>query len=359
MSFTIIAHLDMDAFFAAIEERNNPQFRGLPIVVGADPKNGHGRGVVSTANYPARAYGIHSAMPITKAWRLAQIAQRQGRPAAIFISGTYANYGNVSRRIMALIRTAAPLIQIRGIDEAYLDLSFTGSYKKAADLCHKLKKTIYEKERLTASIGIGPNKLIAKIASDHQKPDGLTIVTNKEIEEFLSPLSIRTIPGVGPKTQARLAQLSITTIKDAQQYPRQKLHDLLGTWGDDLYHKVRGRGSTNLSEHHEAQSISEQQTFSNDTRDTHKLIAKLHRSCDNIHQRLKKEGFSTFKTTTVTVRFSDFETHTHAHTRATPSNEQKILRHEALKLFLPYLDTRKNPHHKPIRLIGVRIQKLG
>jgi len=201
----IIGHLDMDAFFAAIEERDHPELKGRPLVVGADPAGDLGRGVVSTANYPARAYGIHSAMPISTAWRLAEAARRRGRPATVFVPGSHRKYGQVSARIMAILHQFAPVVEGAGIDEAYFDLSFTGSYDRAADLARQIKAAILAQERLTASIGIGPNKMVAKIASDFQKPDGLTVVTAAEAEDFLAPLAVRKIPGIGPKTEQSLA----------------------------------------------------------------------------------------------------------------------------------------------------------
>ena len=173
----IIGHLDMDAFFAAIEERDHPELKGRPVVVGADPAGGKGRGVVATANYPARVYGIHSAMPISRAWQLAEAARRRGRPATAFVRGSHRKYGEVSGRIMAILHHFAPVVEEASIDEAYLDLSFAGSFEAAAEICRSIKAEILAKERLTASMGLGPNKMVAKIASDFQKPDGLTVVT--------------------------------------------------------------------------------------------------------------------------------------------------------------------------------------
>ncbi|MFZ2089606.1 MAG: DNA polymerase IV, partial [Desulfobaccales bacterium] len=243
----IIGHLDMDAFFAAVEELDHPEWRGLPLVVGADPKNGQGRGVVSTANYPARRYGIHSAMPITRAWTLAQAAHRRGEPETIFVTPNFRRYAQFSRRIMAIIRGQVPTVQEVGVDEAYLDLGFCQSFRLARDLCLKIKKAIKEQEGLTASVGIGPNKLIAKIASDYQKPDGLTVVRPEEAEDFLAPFPIRKIPGVGPKTEQLLASHGIRKVAEARRFTLGELESLLGKWGRVLYDKVRGRGSALLT----------------------------------------------------------------------------------------------------------------
>ena len=172
-------HIDMDAFFAACEERYNPQFRGKPIVVGADPKAGRGRGVVSTASYAARKFGIKSAMPISTAWRLAEAARSRGEPETIFLTGNYRLYREVSERIMAVLEEGVDAFEEASIDEAYLDVSSIGSFGKAEAYARILKANILKAEGLTCSIGIGSNKLIAKIASDFRKPDGLTVVSGK------------------------------------------------------------------------------------------------------------------------------------------------------------------------------------
>jgi DNA polymerase IV (DinB-like DNA polymerase) len=197
----LIGHLDMDAFFAAIEERDEPKLKGRPLVVGADPAGGQGRGVVSTANYPARQYGIHSAMPISRAWKLSEAARRRGLPPAAFVRVSHRKYSEVSRRLMEILRRHAPLVEEASVDEAYFDLSFAGSVDAAVTICRKIKEEIQAREQLTGSIGLGPNKLVAKIASDFRKPDGLTVVTAEQAEDFLAPLPVRKIPGIGPNSE--------------------------------------------------------------------------------------------------------------------------------------------------------------
>ena len=172
----IIAHVDMDAFYASVEERHHPELRGRPVVVGADPKGGAGRGVVTAASYAARKYGIRSALPISRAWRLAETARRQGEPEVVFVRGDRALYLEVSGRIMAIIGQGADAFEGASIDEAYVDLSSLGDLERAQDHARTLKRAILEREGLTCSVGIGPNKLVAKIASDFRKPDGLTVV---------------------------------------------------------------------------------------------------------------------------------------------------------------------------------------
>jgi DNA polymerase IV (DinB-like DNA polymerase) len=354
----IVAHIDMDAFYAAVEERDTPRFRGLPIAVGADPDGGKGRGVVSTANYKAREYGIHSALPISQAWGLSEAARRKGRPPVVFLSVDMKKYAAVSERVMAIIRSHAPVVEEAGIDEAYADLSLTGSYEKAEEVCRAIKQTISEKERLTASVGVGPNKLIAKIASNERKPDGLTVVREAGAEAFLEPMPVRKMPGIGPKTEADLAKQEIRLVKDLKRFSREELHDMFGKRGLDFYDEVRGRDESPLQEHYEPKSIGEEETFDRDTRDAMLLGERLKAMCADVMRRLTEEGFTHFRTVVVKVRFADFETKTRAHTLPRPANQPAALEFEALKLLLPFLDRRENPRRKAIRLVGVRVEKL-
>ncbi len=202
MEGRIVLHVDMDAFFAAVEERDKPWLAGLPIVVGSDPKEGHGRGVVATSNYKARVYGIRSAMPITEAWRRSEAAGQEGKPKVIFLLGRHHRYREVSHSIMEYLGTLGGVLEPASIDEAYLELQVTSDmrqgekdrWKEAEELAREIKKHILETEKLTCSVGIGPNKLIAKIASGFKKPDGLTVIHPGDIQKFLDPLPVREIP---------------------------------------------------------------------------------------------------------------------------------------------------------------------
>lgn len=355
----IIAHLDMDAFFAAIEERDTPSLRGLPLVVGADPRGGRGRGVVSTANYPAREYGIHSALPISRAWRCSQAAVRRGKPPAVFLPVDMARYARVSARVMAILRRFAPLVEQASIDEAYLDLSSAGSYAEAERLCRAIKQAIQDEERLTASVGIGPNKLVAKIASGLHKPDGLTVVPEADVEAVLAPLPVRTIPGIGPKTEAALARRGIRLVRELLRCSRAELEALFGKRGLAFYEEARGRDDSPVSEEHEVRSIGEQETFDRDTRDPLWLGERLTALCGHVMDRLREEGFASFRTVVLTVRFADFETVSRARTLRAPAASSTALTAEAMKLLMPFLDRRENPGRKPIRLLGVRVEKLA
>lgn len=354
----IIAHVDMDAFFAAIEERDTPALRGVPLVVGADPRGGGGRGVVATSNYKAREYGIHSATPISTAWRLSEAARRKGQPPVTFVSVDMNKYQTVSERVMAIMRRFMPHLEPASIDEAYGDLSAAGSYAAAEAHCRTMKEAVRVEERLTATVGIGPNKLIAKIASGLHKPDGLTVVPAEAAETFLEPLSVRAIPGIGPKTEAALAQEGIRLIRDLKQWSLPQMEHWFGKRGAAFYGNMRGLDDYPVEEHWQPKSIGEQETFAEDTRDTEVLCTALAALCHGVIARLHHEGFASFRTIVLTVRFADFETKSRSHTLAEAAGDDMALRREALKLIMPFLDRRENPAGKLIRLLGVRVEKL-
>jgi DNA polymerase IV (archaeal DinB-like DNA polymerase) len=354
----IIAHLDMDAFFAAIEERDSPQFKGAPLVIGADPKNGMGRGVVSTANYKAREYGIRSAMPISRAWKLSEEARKRREMPTIFLPVDMQKYLRVSREIQNRIKKLVPLVEMASIDEAYLDLSYTKSYTKAIALCQRIKREIKKELGLTASIGLGPNKLIAKIASDREKPDGLTVVPEEQKEAFLDPLPVRTMPGIGPKTEKIFQQKGIYTIHDLKKYSQGDLGGLLGKWGIELYDRIRGEDNSPVQEFYETKSVGEQETFNEDTLDSRIIFERLKLLCDGVIHSFKKESFKAFRTVVLTVRFENFVTQSTSHTLQAPESNADVLYREAMKLMMPYLDQRKNPQHLKIRLVGIRVEKF-
>lgn len=197
-------------------------------MVGADPKEGHGRGVVTAASYAARRYGIRSALPISRAWRLAEAARRRGEPETIFVRDDLALYREVSARIITIVAAVGDAIQKTSVDEAYLELSSLGSFDAAIERARDLKAEILSQEGLTASVGIGPNKLVAKIASDFQKPDGLTVVRPDEVQAFLDPMGIRVIPGIGPKTARFLHERHIRTVADLRTVEQAQLAEWPG-----------------------------------------------------------------------------------------------------------------------------------
>jgi DNA polymerase IV (DinB-like DNA polymerase) len=349
----------MDAFYAAVEARRHPELRDKPLVVGADPKEGRGRGVVTAASYAARRYGIRSAMPISRAWRLAQAAHGRGDPETVFVRGDHALYREVSARIMAIVARAADTFEEASIDEAYVDLSPLGSFDAAIDRARWLKAEILQQEALTASVGIGSNKLIAKIASDFQKPDGLTVVRPEEVPAFLEPLRIRVIPGIGPKTERFLHERGIRTVADLKTIERAQLAEWLGRWGEDLFAKARGLSDSPVSNEREPKSVGEQETFEVDTLDATFVLERAGTLARTVFERLGGQGFRAFRTVTVTVRFENFMTFTRSHTNREALASEEALCAEAIDLLLPFVDDRENPRRRKLRLIGVRAEKLA
>lgn len=360
MEKRIIAHLDMDAFFASVEEATTPRFKGKPIVVGSDPNKGYGRGVVSTANYKARAYGIHSALPISIAWKLSQEAKKQGKEEVIFLPVDFELYNKVSATVSQIIRAHSNSVEQASVDEFYLDLSSAKSFKNAEDICKKIKTEIKEREKITCSVGIGPNKLIAKIAAGIKKPNGLFVVEGENIQNFLNPLSIGELPGIGPKTEEFLNKKGIKKIEDLIKLSHEELKNMLGKNGESLYYKARGIDNSPVTEHHQVKSIGEQTTFSQNTLEPLFIFGTLEKLSDSVFKSFTNSGFNSFKTIAITVRFADFETKTSSKSfkEAISKDNKKKFEIEVLKILLPYLDKRSNPNKKPIRLIGVRIEKL-
>ena len=360
----IIVHVDMDAFYAAVEERYNPDLRGLPVAVGADPKEGRGRGVITTANYLARKYGIHSALPIARAWRRAEIARRKGEPATVFIRPNFILYREVSARIMQIFERSADAFEEASIDEAYLDVSSREDFPAAVEHITRLKAEIRENEGLGCSVGIGPNKLIAKIASGHQKPDGLTVVGTEMVQSFLDPLPIRVIPGIGPKGETFLHQRNIRTIRDLREIPESALTEWFGKWGQRLFEKARGIDDSVVSNEWTRKSLGEQETFEQDSRNRAEVTERLYAMAERIVGKLREKEFSGFRTVTVTVRFADFQTSNRSRSfksGITVNNNNQaleLLKQEALSLLDPFFDVRENPRGKAIRLIGLRAEKL-
>ena len=338
----VIFHLDMDHFYTAVETRERPEYSGKPVVVGADPKGGAGRGVVSTSNYEARKAGIRSGMPIGRAWKLC--------PEAIYLPPNFPLYIRVSNEIMEIARKYADKFEQWGIDEAFLDVSSrTGNYEEAENLAKKIKQEIFQKQQLTCSIGVGPNKLTAKIASDFQKPDGLTIVKEGEAEKFLEPLPVRKLLWVGRKTEERLKAMGIDTIGDLARYDPTVLAETFGVAGTQMYLMAHGVDRSEVEERTKVKSISHETTFEEDTADAIAVQTAL----DMLSEEVAKETRSQtlfFKTVTVKVRYQSFETHTRSKTLPFMTNRPQDLKKNTRELLQPYL----RPNRK-IRLIGVRV----
>jgi len=339
----IILHVDMDYFFAQIEERENPQFKGKPVVVGADPKGGRGRGVVSTANYEARKYGIKSGMPISKAYQFC--------PNAIFLPVNIELYEKVSDKIMEIVKKYSPVCEIVSLDEAYLDISFCKNWKEAENLGTKLKREIFEKEKLTCTVGIGPNKTIAKLAAEKAKPNGLRVVKPDEVEKFLDPLDIDDLPGIGPKTAEKLRKIGINKIFELKKISKEKLKEMFGKVGERIWERARGIDEEPVSPEEIIKSIGRQITFERDTRNPRLIFGTFEKLIKEVYDELIENNFS-FRTITVICRYKGFETHTKSKTLKESSKDFEILKRESKKLLLKFFLENK----KPIRLIGLRVK---
>lgn len=333
--------MDMDHFYTAVEEREHPEYKGKPVVVGADPKEGKGRGVVSTSNYEARKAGVRSGIPISRAWKLC--------PEAIYLPPNFPLYIRVSNEIMVIARKYADKFEQWGIDEVFLDVSArVKDYAEAEALAKHLKSEIQEKERLTCSIGVGPNKLIAKIASDYKKPDGLTIVKEAEAEAFLAPLPVRRLLWVGRKTEAKLKNMGVNTIGDLARYDPTMLAEAFGVMGTQMHLSARGIDRSEVEARTEVKSISHETTFEEDTDDAEAVLKALDALAAEVAKEVAEQKLF-FKTVTVKVRYENFETHTRSKTLAHMTNRPQDLQKTAQQLLNPYLNS-----NRKIRLIGVR-----
>ncbi|RMD97098.1 MAG: DNA polymerase IV [Calditrichaeota bacterium] len=342
----VILHLDMDAFFAAVEQLDFPQYRGKPVVVGADPQQGRGRGVVSTASYEARKFGIHSAMPISRAYRLC--------PNAIYVRGRYTRYQQVSKQVMQILRRFVPTIQQISIDEAFLDATdVVHLYESPLDLGKKIKQAIQSELGLTASLGIAPNKFIAKVASDLDKPDGLTICEPGQEKAFLDPLPIRALWGVGEKTAKKLTDMGFRTIGDIANTPPEKMVALLGNWGLHIWKLANGIDHRPIISHGPRKSISEETTFAEDVGDLETLEQVLCKIADRLSTTMRRKGLKG-RTITFKIRWEDFETHTRSKTLPDFINDARILRAVALGLLHNF-----GRLEKKVRLVGIGVSQLN
>ncbi|MDP3920215.1 MAG: DNA polymerase IV [Candidatus Omnitrophota bacterium] len=338
-----IIHIDMDAFYAAIEQRDHPDYRGKPVVVGGDPRN---RGVVSTASYEARKYGIHSAMPAATAKRLC--------PQAIFLRPRFEAYRCASRQIMSILRQHTELVEPVSLDEAYLDVT---KHKLHIDnpviVASLIKQNIAAVTHLTASAGVAPNLFLAKIASDFQKPDGLTVIPPDAVQAFLKDLPVRKIPGVGPVTEKGLLAKGIKTCGDLATLDSAWLTRTFGKTGLFLYHRALGVDEREVEPHTERKQYSAEETFEKDVLDTEWLKSQLRVYAEEIYEGLKKSG-RMGNTLVLKVKYHDFEQITRSKTFARrPENWQEIYRIACL-----LLETKTLAGRKPIRLLGVGMSGL-
>ncbi len=341
----LILHVDMDAFFASIEQLDRPEYRGRPVVVGADPRGGRGRGVVCAASYEARVFGIHSAQPISQAYRHC--------PRAIFLPPRFERYQELSDMVMNVMGSFTPLVEPISIDEAFLDCTGTeGLFGKPVELGKRIKDAIKRETGLAASIGMASNKSVAKIASDLNKPDGLTICEAGREREFLSPLPISRLWGAGKKTVRELESMGFRTIGDISSVPMARLERMLGKWGEHLWLLASGIDDRPVCDEYERKSYSEETTFERDVDDGTIVERVLFEIADRLSYKLRTEK-AMGRTVTLKIRLEGFETHTRSSTFPAPLNDMARIREAAVRHFREF-----DRRGKRIRLVGIRMSNL-
>jgi DNA polymerase-4 len=329
----------MDAFYASVEQLDNPEFKGRPVIVGANPKEGRGRGVVAACSYEARKFGVRSALPISQAWKLC--------PDGVYVRPRMERYAEVSSQVMEVLRGFTDLVEPMSIDEAFLDV--TGSHAlfgPVEQIARDIKLSLREATGLTASVGAAPNKFIAKIASDLRKPDGLVIVREGETANFLHDLPISRVWGVGPKTEERLQRMGFRTIGQLSEASRESLLQKLGPLGEHLHQLSHGNDERPVITNWEAKSIGAETTFDEDTADRQTLRRTIQELSDRVGRRLRRSGFRAGRIT-VKLRYEDFETHTKQTSVDRPVQSDAEIVHLATSLLEQF------PLSRKIRLIGV------
>jgi DNA polymerase-4 len=330
-----ITHVDMDAFYASVEQRDRPELRGLPVIVGADPK---GRGVVSACSYEARVFGVHSAMPISRAARLC--------PHGVYLPVDMDKYARVSADIMAILGSFSPLVEPVSVDEAFLDLTGTeGLWGPPFEAVRRIKARIQSETGLTASAGLAANKFIAKVASDLGKPDGLVVVEPGREAEFLAPLPIERLWGVGKATAKELQALGVATIGQLQRIAPRALVARLGPHGPDLLDLAFGRDARAVEPFSPPKSMGAETTFGRDCRDSARLEETLRAQAERVARELRAESLAACRVT-LKLRWADFQTLTRSHTGDPTQDGLEIYRRAAMLLARERLI-------QPVRLIGV------
>ncbi len=339
-----ILHVDMDAFYASVEQRDNPEIAGKPVIVGGV----NGRGVVAAASYEVRKFGVHSAMPMSTALRLC--------PHAICVRPRMARYVEVSRQIFAIFHEVSPLVQGLSLDEAFLDVTdSTALFGDAVTIAQRIKSRIVTDTRLTASVGVAPNKLIAKIASDLHKPDGLTVVAPDQVRAILDPLSVRRLPGLGRKTGARVELRGIHTFGELRSASDAVLWPLFGRYTHRMRERAAGIDDRPVHPDREEKSISAEDTFERDLGDPRELHVQLSRLADRAGQRLRSRQIMA-RCVGIKVRRADFATFTRRRVVAPPTHDGRTIAQVANELLARWLT--ENPGQK-LRLLGVVLSDLS
>ena len=338
-----IFHIDLDAFFVSVEQVLNPKLKGKPVIVGGDPER---RGVVASASYEARPFGIHAGMPSSKARRLC--------PQAIFIRSHFSLYKDASAKFMKILGDFSPHIEPLGFEEAYLDVSGCEEpYGSPQKLALAIKERTYKELELTASVGIGTCKVVAKIASDLCKPDGLLQIAPGEEQAFLNPLPVSKLPGVGKKTEQALKEMGVTTIGELASLPLDTIKRQFGATGAVIHSYARGIDDREVEAPGEAKSISQQLTFARDTLDRNFLEANLHNLCQEVCQELRSQN-KRARCVAIRLRYADFKTITRQVILKDASDVTQVIFAAAQQLLSKALAQQG----KPIRLIGIRIASL-
>ena len=348
----IIIHCDLDAFFASVETLHHGFPEDEPLIIGSDPMQGRGRGIVSTCNYAAREYGVRSAMPISEAWR-----RCPGHPfgPARFIRGTRSLYSMASRRVMKLLRNDSDKFEQASIDEAYLDITeiVNSDWDEAMALARRLQRTIHEKVGLTASFGIGSTRIIAKMSSEINKPNGIHRVLPDEILDFFDARSVREVPGIGPKTANILAEWGITTMDEAAELGELALSRMISlrfaTW---LLRVVDGSTSNEVSPLRSRRSIGKERTFSEDQSDHEHVLELLEQLTMHVLEKARTEGIAG-RLAEVKIRYTGFETHTHGRSIPVAMDDTDVFLRQVRRLFAENVHQGEN-----IRLIGFRMGQL-
>jgi len=338
-----IMHIDLDAFFVSVEQTLNPELRGKPVVVGGRPDR---RGVVASASYEARAFGLHAGMPLITACRLC--------PQATFIEGSFSKYRDASQKFMAILANFSPYLEPVSLDEAYLDATgFESIYGSIHQMAMTIKQRIKHELELCASIGIASSKVVAKVASELSKPDGLREVAEGEERSFLAPLPIARLPGIGKKTERILNGLGISTIGEISSMPLDALKSHFGASGELLHGYANGIDDREVKLPGAAKSISRETTFGKDTKDRSLLKATLRYLSERVGSELRQRGKQA-KSITLKLRYADFTTITRHHTLRQGSNTDQTIFDTGLGLLKKALSQEK----QPVRLIGIGVSNL-
>jgi len=339
-----IMHIDLDAFFVSVEQVLNPELKGKMVVVGGKPDR---RGVVASASYEARAFGLHAGMPLSTATRLC--------PQAIFIEGNFSRYSEASEKFMAILADFSPFLEPMGIDEAYLDATgFESLYGSILQMAKAIKQRVKDELGLRASIGIASNKVVAKVASDLSKPDGLIIVEAGKGCSFLSPLPINKLPGIGKKTEQVLKGLGVNTIGELANMPLDILKSHFGVFGEVLYQFANGIDDREVETPGETKSISRETTFASDTRDRAFLKATLRYLSERVSAELRERG-KLARCVTLKLRYTDFTTITRHYTLKYGDDADQAIFDTGVRLLNKALTADK----QLIRLIGVGVSSLA